>query len=65
MSLDLVWRSRRYRFPRSMRWIVEVLSATDPVGMPDLLERLAGRLDEAAVRILLAMLVKNGIAAVA
>jgi hypothetical protein len=65
MSLDLVWRSRRYRFPRSMRWIVEVLSATDPVGMPELLERLAGRLDEAAVRILLAMLVKNGIAAVA
>jgi ribosomal protein L16 Arg81 hydroxylase len=48
---------RAYEFPRAMRWVVDQIDGDRPVAFSRLLERLTGRLDESAVRILLAMLV--------
>jgi hypothetical protein len=55
------WRcgGREYRFPRSMQWIIERLDDGAPVGMSELIEAVADRLDEGMVRMLVGMLLKE------
>jgi ribosomal protein L16 Arg81 hydroxylase len=55
---------RRYRFPRSMRSIVEHLENRAPMPMGRLVEALGGRLDEGMVRMLVGMLLKHGLIAI-
>jgi ribosomal protein L16 Arg81 hydroxylase len=62
--IELICGSRRYRFPRSMRSIVEHLENSAPMPMERLVEALAGRLDEGMVRMLVGMLLKHGLIAI-
>jgi hypothetical protein len=57
------WRcgGRRYRFPRSMQWIIEHLGDGGPLPFGGLIEAVGGRLDEGMVRMLVGMLVKEGL----
>jgi ribosomal protein L16 Arg81 hydroxylase len=63
-SVELRCRGRRYRFPRGMRWIVEHLDERAPLPIDGLIASVAGRLDEDAVRLLVAMLVREGLVAI-
>jgi ribosomal protein L16 Arg81 hydroxylase len=63
-SAQFQFRTRKYRFPRSMQWVVEALDAAAPVAVGDLVNAVAGRLDEQMVRVLLAMLVKEHLIAI-
>jgi ribosomal protein L16 Arg81 hydroxylase len=63
-SAQFQFRTRKYRFPRSMQWVVETLAATAPVAFGDVIDAVAGRLDEQMVRLLLAMLVKEHLLAI-
>jgi ribosomal protein L16 Arg81 hydroxylase len=64
MSLEFEGGGRRYRFPRSMQWIIEPLNDGAPLPMTRLIDAVAGRLDEDMVRVLIAMLVKDDLVSV-
>jgi ribosomal protein L16 Arg81 hydroxylase len=55
---------REYRFPRSMQWIIESLADRAPLPIGRLIEAVAGRLDEEAVRMLVGMLLQQGLVAI-
>jgi hypothetical protein len=63
-SIDVRCGNRSYRFPRSMKRIVENVNLTAPVSMRDLVNAVAPELDEDAVRLLVAMLVKADLVAI-
>jgi hypothetical protein len=62
--IELTCGGRRYRFPRSMRSIIERLDTRAPMPMGRLIEALAGALDEGMVRMLMGMLLKHGLIAI-
>jgi hypothetical protein len=62
-SIEVQCGNHSYRFPRAMLRIVEQLDQTAPVSMRDLVDGLAPDLDEEAVRLLVAMLVKSDLVA--
>jgi ribosomal protein L16 Arg81 hydroxylase len=61
-SVEMLCGGRRYRFPRSMRWIVEQLDGRASLPFGHLVEGVDGRLDEEMVRTLVGMLVAHGLA---
>jgi ribosomal protein L16 Arg81 hydroxylase len=63
-SVGLRCGDRRYRFPRSMQWIIEQLAGQPPLPFGRLIEAVDGRLDEEMVRMLVGMLVTPGLAAI-
>jgi hypothetical protein len=65
-SGSVEWRcgGRKYRFPRSMQWIVERLYVESPMPIGGLIEAVAGRLDEDMVRMLVGMLLTEGLVAI-
>jgi hypothetical protein len=64
MSVELDCGGRRYRFPRSVQLIIDQLDDGAPLPIGQLMEALAGRLDEEAVRTLVGMLLKHGLVAI-
>ena len=54
---------RTYRFPRSVTAILDQLAAGEPQPIGDVVDMLAGRLDEETVRLLVALLVKHDLVA--
>ena len=50
-----------YRFPRSMQWIIEQLDNNAPLPIGRLVEAVAGRIDEGMVRMLIGMLLTEGL----
>jgi len=58
-ALEVRCRGRRCRFPRSMQWIIEQLDDGAPRPISQVIDAVAGRLDEGMVRTLLAMLLKQ------
>ena len=56
---------RSYRFPRGVIAIVERLDAGAPLPVGVVIDSLADRIDEATVRLLVALLVKHGLIALA
>ena len=60
------WQSRgyRYRLPRAMRAIIEALADGRPRAVQDVVEVVGEKLDEGAVRVLVAMLVRLDLAAI-
>jgi ribosomal protein L16 Arg81 hydroxylase len=63
-ALEIVAGGRRCRFPRAMKPVLEHLSDGSPAPLNELIDGLAGQLDEGAVRLLLAMLVKQNLVAI-
>ena len=63
-SAQFQFRTRTYRFPRSMQWVVQELDAAAPVAVGRVIDAVAARLDEDMVRMLLAMLVKEHLLAI-
>jgi len=63
-SMELRCGNQAYRFPRIMEQIIERIDQATPVSMRDLVDALAGDLDEEAIRLLVAMLVKADLVAV-
>jgi ribosomal protein L16 Arg81 hydroxylase len=63
-SVEVRCGGRRWRFPRSMQWIIEQLDDGAPLSIGRLMQGVAGRLDEATVRLLVGMLVKHDLAAI-
>jgi len=63
-SLELRCDGRQYRLPRSMQSIIEQLDGGAPLQISRLIEAVAGRLDEGMVRLLVGMLVKQGLVAI-
>ena len=63
-SAQFQFRTRTYRFPRSMQWVVQELDAAAPVAVGRVIDAVAARLDEDVVRMLLAMLVKEHLLAI-
>lgn len=59
--VELRCGGRRYRFPRSIRWIIERLDVGAAVPIGGLIEAVAGRLDEDMVRMLVGMLLREGL----
>jgi hypothetical protein len=57
-------RGHGYRFPRAMRAIIEALADGRPRAVQDVVEIAAGSLDEEAVRVLVAMLVRLDLAVI-
>jgi ribosomal protein L16 Arg81 hydroxylase len=60
-SLEVRCGGRLYRFPRSMRSILECLDAQAPLPIGRLMDGVATRLDEGMVRMLVGMLLKQGL----
>ena len=60
------WHSRghTYRFPRAMRSIIAALADGTPRTIQDIVTSAGGELDEGAVRVLVAMLVRLDLAAI-
>jgi ribosomal protein L16 Arg81 hydroxylase len=63
-SFELRISGRTLHFPRGMQWIVEQLADGVPRPMGGIIDAVAGRLDEAAVRMLVGMLVKENLVAI-
>ena len=63
-AIEVRCRGRRCRFPRSMQWIIEQLDEKTPRPISDLMDALAGRLDEGMVRTLVGMLLKHDLIAI-
>jgi ribosomal protein L16 Arg81 hydroxylase len=63
-SVELSSAGRRYRFPRSMRSIIEQLEHGAPLPIGRLIEAVAGRLDEGMVRMLVGILLKHDLVAI-
>jgi ribosomal protein L16 Arg81 hydroxylase len=64
-AVEVLSGGRKCRFPHAMQWILEQLADGAPASMNRLVEAAAGRLDEQAVRFLLAMLVKQNLLSIA
>ena len=62
--VELRCSGRRCSFPRSMAWIIERLDDHAPLPIGQLVEAVAGRLDEEMVRMLVGMLVGQGLVAI-
>jgi hypothetical protein len=62
--VELQCGGRRYRFPRSMRWITEQFDDQAPLPFGRLIEAVDGVLDEEMVRMLVGMLMTHGLVAV-
>jgi hypothetical protein len=62
--VELSCGGRRYRFPRSMHLIIEQLDDHAPLPIGRLIEAVAERLDEGMVRMLIGMLLKQGLVAI-
>jgi ribosomal protein L16 Arg81 hydroxylase len=60
-SFELRVGGRQFRFPQSMRLIVEQLDQGSPLPIARLIDAVAGQLDEEMVRVLVGMLVKQGL----
>ena len=60
-SIQLHYAGRRFRFPQSMQWIIEPLEDGTPVPISRLIETVAGRLDGEMVRLLIGMLLTQGL----
>ena len=60
-SIELRCGGRRCSFPRSMQWIIEQLDDHAPLPIGRLIESVAGRLDEEMVRMLVGMLLTQGL----
>ena len=60
------WHSRdhTYRFPRAMRPIIAALAHGTPLTIQDIVSSAGEELDEGAVRVLVAMLVRLDLAAI-
>jgi hypothetical protein len=58
---ELRCSGRRFRFPRAMRWVVEQLDTGSPRPMGRLIEAVDKRLDEETVRMLVGMLLRQGL----
>jgi ribosomal protein L16 Arg81 hydroxylase len=63
-AVELRCRGRRWRFPRSMQWIIEQLEEGTPRPIGDVIDAVDGRLDEGMVRTLVGMLLKQDLIAV-
>jgi len=63
-AVELRCGGRTYRFPRSMRWIIEPLADGAPHPIGRLIDDAAGRLDEGMIRLLVGMLLKQGLVAI-
>jgi hypothetical protein len=63
-SVELRCAGRRYRFPRSMRSIIEQLRDGAPMPISQLTEAVARQLDGGMVRTLVGMLLKHGLVAI-
>jgi ribosomal protein L16 Arg81 hydroxylase len=63
-SVELRSSGRRYRFPQSMRTIIEPLQSGAPMPIGQLIEAVGGQLDEGTVRMLVGMLLKHGLVAI-
>jgi hypothetical protein len=63
-AVELRASGRRYRFPQSMRAIIEPLQNGAPMPIAQLAEAVGGELDEGAVRMLVGMLLKHGLVAI-
>jgi len=60
-AIDVRWRGRTCRFPRSMQPVLEQLKAGTPVPMDRLLRALGSRLDEQTLRAMIEMLVAESL----
>lgn len=60
-SIQLDYAGRRFRFPQSMQWIIEPLEDGSPMPISRLIETVAGRLDGDMVRLLVGMLLTQGL----
>jgi ribosomal protein L16 Arg81 hydroxylase len=60
-AIELRCGDRRCSFPRQMRWIIERLDDRAPLPIGRLIEAVAGRIDEEMVRMLVGMLVTQGL----
>jgi hypothetical protein len=60
-AIELRCGGRRCSFPRQMRWIIERLDDRAPLPIGRLIEAVAGRIDEEMVRMLVGMLVTQGL----
>jgi ribosomal protein L16 Arg81 hydroxylase len=63
-SVEVRCGGRRFRFPRSMRWIVEQLDEGAPRSIGQLIQAVDGRIDEEMVRMLVGMLLQHGLVAI-
>jgi ribosomal protein L16 Arg81 hydroxylase len=63
-SVEWEYGGRTFRFPRSMRSIIEQLTEGTPMPIGRLAEAVAGRLDEEMVRTLVGMLLKQDLVAI-
>jgi len=63
-AVELLASGRRYRFPQSMRAIIEPLRHGAPMQIGQLTDAVGGELDEGAVRLLVGMLLKHGLVAI-
>jgi ribosomal protein L16 Arg81 hydroxylase len=63
-SVELRRGGRRYRFPSGIQWIIEQLDDQAPLLFGRLLEAVDGRLDRETVRMLVGMLLTQGLAAI-
>ena len=64
-AVDLHYGGRGCRLPRGVLWILDQLNDRTPLPVGRLIDAVAGRLDEAMVRLLLEMLVKHDLVAIA
>jgi ribosomal protein L16 Arg81 hydroxylase len=62
--VELRCGAHRYRFPRSMQWIIEQLDDGASLPMSRLIEAVAGQLDEGMVRMLVGMLLRQDLVAI-
>jgi len=63
-SIDVECDGRTYRFPRSMRAVIEQLDDEASLPIRHVIDRTAGRMGEESVRTLVAMLVKHDLVAI-
>jgi len=64
LAIEVRYRGRICRFPRSMQWIIEQLDENTPRPIGHLIDAVAGRLDEGMVRTLVEMLLKHDLIAI-
>jgi ribosomal protein L16 Arg81 hydroxylase len=63
-SLEVRCGGLTYRFPRSMQWILERLDGGAPLSIGRLIQAVAEQVDDGMVRMLIGMLLKEGLVAI-